>query len=43
MKHAEALRQAVDAYNALAPYCNRLEIAGSIRRQRPEVKDVELV
>ena len=27
----------------LAPYCERIEIAGSIRRQRPEVKDIDLV
>lgn len=27
----------------LAPACHRIEIAGSIRRKRPEVKDIELV
>ncbi len=27
----------------LEPYCERIEIAGSIRRKRPEVKDVEIV
>jgi DNA polymerase/3'-5' exonuclease PolX len=27
----------------LEPYCERVEIAGSIRRARPEVKDIELV
>lgn len=27
----------------LAPYCYRIEIAGSIRRRRPEVKDIEIV
>lgn len=27
----------------LAPYCERIEIAGSIRRQKAEVKDIELV
>jgi DNA polymerase/3'-5' exonuclease PolX len=26
----------------LAPYCTRIEIAGSVRRQRPQVKDVEI-
>lgn len=25
------------------PYCRKIEIAGSIRRQKPEVKDIELV
>jgi len=27
----------------LAPACQRIEIAGSIRRQKPQVKDIELV
>jgi DNA polymerase/3'-5' exonuclease PolX len=27
----------------LAPYCERIEIAGSIRRRRPWVKDIDLV
>ena len=27
----------------LAPHCERIEIAGSIRRRRPEVKDIDLV
>lgn len=27
----------------LRPYCLRIEIAGSIRRRRPEVKDIEIV
>lgn len=27
----------------LAPHCDRIEIAGSIRRQRPNVNDVDLV
>lgn len=28
---------------ALAPYCARIEVAGSIRRRRPQVGDVEIV
>ena len=36
-KQAEALRE------LLAPACARIEIAGSIRREKPKVKDVELV
>jgi DNA polymerase/3'-5' exonuclease PolX len=43
MKHADALAMAEDALNALKPYCERILIAGSIRRQRHEVKDCELV
>jgi len=27
----------------LAPYCERIEIAGSVRRGKPEVKDIEIV
>ena len=27
----------------LAPHCDRIEIAGSIRRKKPEVKDIEIV
>ena len=27
----------------LAPHCERIEIAGSIRRKRPNVKDIEIV
>lgn len=27
----------------LAPHCDRLEIAGSIRRKKPNVKDIEIV
>jgi DNA polymerase/3'-5' exonuclease PolX len=43
MKHADALAMAESALNTLKPYCERILIAGSIRRQRPEVKDCELV
>jgi DNA polymerase/3'-5' exonuclease PolX len=34
---AEAVRQ------TLAPFCMRIEVAGSIRRQRPTIGDVEIV
>jgi DNA polymerase/3'-5' exonuclease PolX len=27
----------------LAPHCDRIHLAGSIRRERPEVKDIEIV
>jgi len=27
----------------LKPYCLQIEIAGSIRRKKPDVKDIELV
>lgn len=28
---------------AIKPYCDRIEVAGSIRRQRPNPKDIDLV
>jgi DNA polymerase/3'-5' exonuclease PolX len=37
-------RQIAEKYKALLePHCVRIEIAGSIRRERQEVKDIELV
>ena len=41
LKRAMAIGESV--MNALAPHCERIEIAGSIRRQRPEVGDLDLV
>lgn len=38
---AQAKAEAVVA--ALAPFCQRLEIAGSIRRRRPVVHDIDIV
>ncbi len=43
MKHSDALSIAKHLITRLAPYCQRIEIAGSVRRQKPEVKDIELV
>ncbi len=43
MKLAEARRVAQELVNAMTPYCARIQIAGSIRREMPEVKDVEIV
>ena len=43
MDYAAALAIAARAQAALAPYCRRIAIAGSIRRQRPQCKDIELV
>jgi DNA polymerase/3'-5' exonuclease PolX len=42
MKHAEALALAEEALNALKPHCEKILIAGSIRRMKPEVKDIEI-
>jgi hypothetical protein len=35
MRHAQALRLAEEALNAIAPSCERILIAGSIRRLKP--------
>lgn len=39
----DALEIANRVKNELAPHCYRIEIAGSIRREKPEVKDIEVV
>jgi DNA polymerase (family 10) len=40
----ERARKVAETVRAqLAPYCEKIEIAGSIRRQRPEVGDLDLV
>ncbi|MCH8962793.1 MAG: hypothetical protein IH820_16145 [Bacteroidetes bacterium] len=43
MPLAYAQRVAGRVVDLLAPYCERIEIAGSIRRERPHVSDVEIV
>ena len=41
--HAEALAVAQELLAVLAPACTRIEIAGSIRRRRPDCGDIELL
>ena len=43
MKLANVRRLAETIQEVLRPFCERLEIAGSIRRQRPECGDIDLV
>jgi DNA polymerase/3'-5' exonuclease PolX len=43
MDYTHALAIAERVHDALAPFCSRISLAGSLRRQRPQVKDVELV
>lgn len=43
MEFEQALRVAVDVADYLRPYCERLSVAGSIRRGVREVKDIEIV
>lgn len=38
-----AKKIAIDIGKKLVPYCNGLNIAGSIRRSKPEVHDIEIV
>ena len=43
MRLSEVKAIAEKYQNFLKPYCSRIEIAGSIRREKPEVKDIEIV
>ena len=43
MEYKKALEIAEKVKQELKPYCDRIEIAGSIRRKKPEVKDIEIV
>jgi len=43
MRLQEAKTTAERVKQTLSPYCDRIEIAGSIRRQKPIVNDIDLV
>ena len=43
MEYSKALEIATQVRNLLEPYCERIEIAGSIRRRIKNVKDIEIV
>ena len=43
MKYNQALAIAEKVKALLEPHCIRIEIAGSIRRKKPQVKDIEIV
>src|SRR3990172_2051956 len=43
MKNEEAAEIGYGLLEWLAPYCQRAEIAGSVRRGKAEVKDLEIV
>lgn len=43
MEYSKALIIAERIKSELAPHCERIEIAGSIRREKAEVKDIEIV
>ena len=38
-----AQKIAVDICYKLQPFCEKINIAGSVRRKKPEVKDIEIV
>lgn len=43
MKYEKALEIAKEVKAMLEPHCERIEIAGSIRRKKSDVKDIEIV
>lgn len=43
MKLKEALLLANEVYFLLNPYCEKIAVVGSIRRQKAEVKDIDIV
>jgi len=43
MNYAQAKQIADQTVESLRPFCDRIEIAGSIRRKKAEVKDIEIV
>lgn len=43
MKHDDALSIAESVVEILRPACGQIEIAGSVRRGKPDVKDIEIV
>lgn len=43
MQLQKAKKIAENILSELKPHCERIEIAGSIRRQKPNVKDIEIV
>jgi len=43
MKFQQAKKIALKTIEQLRPHCERIEIAGSIRREKPEPNDIEIV
>jgi len=43
MELEKAKAVANEVISRLAPYCERIEVAGSIRRQKPLVRDIDIV
>lgn len=43
MELEQAQKMAAEVIKRLKPYCQRIEVAGSIRRRKPFVRDIDLV
>ena len=43
MEYQQAFKIASELVELFTPYCERIAIAGSVRRQKPEVGDIEIV
>lgn len=43
MELGKAMKIAEGVVNRLSPYCQRIEVAGSIRRHKPMVRDIDIV
>ena len=43
MELGRAMKTAEAVIEQLEPYCKRIEVAGSIRRHKPQVRDIDLV
>ncbi len=43
MKHEQASRIAAQLIVDLSTYCEHIKVGGSIRRKKPDVKDIELI
>jgi len=43
MLYKQAHEIAIRCYKELEPFCEKIDIAGSVRREKPEPKDIEIV
>lgn len=43
MKLEEAVQKSASILEILSPLCERIEVAGSIRRKKPEIRDIDIV
>jgi DNA polymerase/3'-5' exonuclease PolX len=43
LPYEKAITKALGFVDQIAPFCERVEIAGSLRRRKPEIGDIEIV